>query len=157
MGFHATIGNSQKSAPHVSAHDRRARTDAGTYAVQTEEFDPITDDGPTLAPNYSRGHLPARGTSATGQTIVGAHLSNGVAFRKVSANREELRTDNGVLILRKVTRKDVAAWIGEFKPFASKVAVVLVYAPIIKGDPPVKGDARDLLITRATLSEISIY
>jgi len=125
--------------------------------VTVETFEPITPgEAPSLAPNYRRGSLPFRGQSSTGQTIIGVHLSNGVEFRKVSASKETLKVSTGTLVLRKINRKDRSAWIGEFIPFGEKHGIVISEVPLIKGERTnAKGDAKDLLISRATMAHLS--
>jgi len=151
MGFHATIGNGQTGRDHVQLR-WSPRLTAGEYAVTTEEFDPITDGPATLAPDYTRGTM----TQGHGLTIKGGHLTNGVEFRKLGPNREELKVAGGKLVLRKVVRKDRAAWVGEYIATGQR-PVVLVMIPVIKGEPPVKADARDLLLSRHVLSAGSVY
>lgn len=157
MGHHAVIGNSLKSAPRVTVTSRQLKTRQPSMPVTVENFDPITTEAAQMAPDYSRGALSAKGSYGTGQTLLGIHLTNGVAFRKINGNREELKVSGGKLVLRKVTRKDRSAWVGEFVAFGSKHGEVLVMIPIVKGEPPVKGDARDLLLSRAVLSKHSVY
>lgn len=155
MGHTATQGNSLVGHKPQIKYPVRYHGPVG--AVKVTEFEPITDDKPSLGPDYGRGAFPVKGTMSTGQTIMGLHLTNGVDFRKVSATREELKVAGGKLVLRMATVKKVKYWIGEYVQTGVKGALVLVAIPIVKGDPPVKGSARDLLISRAVLSNVSIY
>lgn len=155
MGHTATKGNSLVG--HKPQIKFPARYHGPVGAVKVEEFEPITDGPATLAPNYSRGAFPTKGSMSTGQTLLGIHLTNGVAFRKVSATREELKVKGGKLVLRMATVKKQKFWIGEYVQTGVKGALVLVAIPVIKGDPPVKGDARDLLIVKAVQGVTSIY
>lgn len=158
MGHHATIGRSLRPAPRVTVTDRRMNTRQPSMPVTVEEFEPITPGiAATMAPNYSRGSFPTKGQMSTGQTLLGIHLSNGTEFRKLSATREELKVAGGKLVLRKVTRKDRSAWVGEFYAHGETHGLVLAMIPCIKGEPPVKAECRDMLIRQAVLSAHSIY
>lgn len=156
MGFHATTGNSLTG--HKSHLRFPARIEGPKFAVKVEEFEPITPgEKPQVTPNYSRGALSGKGSYGTGQTLLGIHLTNGVSFRKVSATREELKVSGGKLVLRMGSVKGQKYWFGEYQETGKRETLVLVSIPVIKGDPPVKGDARDLLISRAVLTNLSIY
>lgn len=156
MGHTATKGNSLVG--HKPQIKFPVRYHGPVGAVTVTETIAITDAKPEIGSDYSRGSNPRKGSYSVGQTLLGLHLTNGVSFRKISATREELKVSGGKLVLRKVTRKDVSYWTGEYYAAGERAALVLVPpVMIVKGDPSPKADVRDLLISRAVLANKSIY
>lgn len=160
MGKHAVIGNSQVGHKNTSlklasqnvqaARVRNAPAMAGTLTVRD-----MTMDEMILAIMRPSTNAPDLTGIAGGANLIPVIKERGTRFRVISGTREELRVANGILVLRKVAKtvqgQKFSAWIGEFVPYGAKTGRVLIAKLIVKGDPPVKSDTRDALLSRALL------
>lgn len=161
MGKHATIGNSQVGHSNTSlkqasnlmqaARVRNAPAMAGPVMVREMTMDDVFAQF-SAGETYVRPDLTA---ALAGVKLLPEVKERGTQFRALSGTREELRVASGVLVLRKVNKtvqgQKFSAWIGELVPYGAKTGRVLIAKLIVKGDPPVKSDTRDALLSRAML------
>jgi hypothetical protein len=161
MGRHATIGNSNVGHKNVTlkagsqyvqaARVRDAASMAGPVKVREMTMDEVFaqfSGGQT----YVRPDLTA---ALAGVKLLPVVKERGTKFRALSGTREELKISSGTLVLRKVTKtaqgQKFSAWIGELIPYGAETGRVLIAKLIRKGEPPVKSDTRDALLSRALL------
>lgn len=161
MGRHATIGTSQvghknttlkMASNHMQAARVRNAADlAGPVVARELTMDDVFGE-------FAKGttHVrPDLTTALAGAKLLPEVKERGTVFRALSGTREELKIARGTLVLRKVTKtvqgQKFSAWIGELVPYGAQTGRILVAKLIVKGQPPVKSDTRDALLSRAML------
>lgn len=160
MGRHATIGNSNVGHKNTTLKQASALTQRARIRYAEEHPASVTVGELTMDDVFAefasgRPCWKPDLTGVFGRDMISVIRDRGTRFRVISGTHEQLKIDGGTLDLRKVTRtvagERFSAWVGTFTRFGSDKSVPLIAKLIVKGQPPVKADTRDALLTRAIL------